>query len=91
MEVQMNAVNLHVPGISLKVHYAAIYQAYVFGTSFTVEALCKKYGLKPNRHTRRALNEMVKADVLYKAKRLFEDGHYRMVYAGQFTKRWEGL
>jgi hypothetical protein len=75
----------------LAVGFCAMMAAFHENASFTVEAFCKKYSFKPNRHTRRALNEMVADGILTKHKTLYNDGHYRMVYAAQKTARTSAL
>jgi len=52
---------------------------------FTVGGFCKLTGHKDNRHTRRILNMLVWGGLAFKAKQLFDDGHYRMVYSRQKT------
>jgi hypothetical protein len=64
--------------------------AYIEGKSFTVQSFCARLGHKPNRHTRRVLNELARNGQLTKHKTLYEDGHYRMVYAAQKTARMTG-
>lgn len=71
--------------------FYAIDLAYVEGATFTVKAFCARYGFKDNRHTRKTLNDLAAEGRLYKAKTLFSDGHYRMAYSAQKTKRRPGM
>lgn len=75
------------PSRVLLVKYQAMVLAFADGACFTVASFCKAFGHKDNRHTRRAINDMVEAGLLYKAKSLYDDGHYRMVYAAQRTQK----
>jgi len=67
--------------------FNAIKLAYFYGLAFTFEGFCKHTGFKQNRHTRDTLSQLVQAGVLTKEKRLFNDGHYRMMYRG--ITNWE--
>jgi len=65
--------------------------AFADGVSFTVDGFCARFGYKPNRHTRKVLNQMAASSLLTKHKTLYEDGHYRMVYAARKTAGIPGL
>jgi len=65
--------------------------AFAYGASFTVDGFCARFKYKPNRHTRKVLNHMADVGLLTKHKTLFDDGHYRMVYAAQKNARMTGL
>jgi len=69
------------------VRFHAVELAYIEGASFTVQSFCARYGFKDNRHTRRVLNDLWKSGRLARHKTLYDDGHYRMVYAAQKTAR----
>jgi len=71
--------------------YHAMVLAYADCAAFTVSSFCAKFGYKPNRHTRKVLNQMAGAGLLYKHRILYNDGHYRMVYAAQKTAKLPGL
>jgi len=68
---------------SFEVEFRAIAAAHARGECFTVQAFCNKYGFKVNRHTRGILNALVAQGLLVKHKTMYDDGHYRMVYAAQ--------
>lgn len=53
--------------------------------TFTIAGFCKTTGHKDNRHTRRMINGLVRLGLVFRAKQLFTDGHYRMMYANQKT------
>lgn len=83
----MNAkVSYALPMMWCKRFYA-IDLAYVEGVTFTIKGFCRRYGFKDNRHTRKMLNDLAKEGRLLKAKVKFSDGHYRMTYSAQKTKR----
>ncbi len=69
----------------------ALTLAFVLGLTFNVAGFCAYAGAKPNRHTRKVLNDLVKEGALCKAKRLGDDGHLRMEYYAQKTARLTGL
>ncbi len=54
--------------------------------TFTFAGFAAATGHKDNRHTRAAINALVKHDVLFKARTLFDDGHYRMTFSRQRTE-----
>jgi len=87
----MNARKSMLPALSLVVRNNALVDAFVHHKAFTVQAFCKAHSLRPNRHTRATLNKMVAEGMLAKHKTLYDDGHYRMVYSAQLTKRIPGL
>lgn len=80
-------VKCNIPATGLIVWYAALDLAFVRGLTFTVQGFCAATGLKDNRHTRKHLKEMVRAGYLTTAKRLHDDGHYRVSYFAQKTAR----
>jgi len=53
--------------------------------TFTFGGFAKVTGHKDNRHTHAAINLLVQRGVLFKARTLFEDGHYRMTFSRQLT------
>jgi hypothetical protein len=73
--------------------FEAINLTFIQGRTFTFAAFCQQTGFKPNRHTRRELDNLVRDGYLLKLKALFSDGHYRMVYAAQktYSLPWVGL
>jgi len=83
----MQAQATHYTAHVANVRASALALAYVEGASFTVASFCSSQGFKDNRHTRRALNQMVEDGKLVKHKMLFGDGHYRMLYCAQKTTR----
>jgi len=75
----------------LTVRYEAMKLAYHENASFTVEAFATRQQFVVNRHLRRVLNQMAREGLLAKHKTLYDDGHYRMVYAAEKTARLNGL
>jgi len=67
--------------------YHAMVLAHADCATFTVASFCARFGYKPNRHTRKVLNQMAGSGLLCKHKTLFEDGHYRMAYCAEKTPR----
>lgn len=76
---------------SFEIEFRALAAAYVRHETFTVYGFCERYGFKPNRHTRRILNDFARAGLLLRYKTLFEDGHYRMAYCANGTKPMPGM
>ncbi len=69
----------------------AMIAAHVEGLTFTAQGFCLRCGYKLNRHVRAALNAAVSAGYLVKHKTLYSDGHYRMAYAAQLTRKIPGM
>jgi hypothetical protein len=87
----MHAQSFAYSPLQFRQAYHAMVLAFAQGASFTVAGFCACFKYKPNRHTRKVLNQMAAAGLLTKHKTLFDDGHYRMVYAAQKTARMTGL
>jgi len=68
----------------------AMIALYHEGVVFTVQGFCAKFAYTPNRHVREALNAMARQGLCMKQKKMFDDGHYRMIYTAP-PKRLPGF
>jgi hypothetical protein len=69
------------PSLFTCVALDAMIAAHCNRLTFTVNGFCERFGYTPNRHVREALNTAAREGWLFKQKRLFSDGHYRMQYS----------
>ncbi len=76
-------VNLVIPDTGKDVWIAAALLSGTMRLEFDFMTFCSLSGCKPNRHTRRALREMVKAGYLERGKRLRRDGKWPFVYTSR--------
>lgn len=86
----MKLLKLTFTGHQAELAAHALMLAFVMGLTFDVRAFCAYTQAKPNRHTRRVLNQLATLGVLFKAKALDDDGHYRMQYTAHRTKPLKG-